>query len=379
MKTGKNHLLNGSLGLASTFLLVSIIIFFIFSNSVAPQFVDSAYEYYYPVKNRNFTSDASNITDKNLTTQLNEETQPAKKNIIIPLTDPIAILNATSFFSCVDSGAEVTPSATVCNVTQVYASDDVREPLTNKKLNPWAWRNTTHNKTIPPGATINEVKVCVEWLGTSTTRDDGTEKCGFSAGYNYTGSWVWQPAYPSMPSFGDCGAIPTTGASDVLNCSDMTSFFNTVEKINSAGVSVMHYEGTDAVANVRLYVDYVYLNVTYTPDQIPPVWSNQSQSTSIPGVGAKVNLSAYWTDNAAGLSHAWLATNETGSWENKTSIYLISFGGAASGWSNFTWQNSSIPAGTVVAWRIYANDSAGNENATDIMTFESTNIPVKPT
>jgi hypothetical protein len=55
MKMGKNHLLKSSLGLTSTFLLVSIIIFFIFSNYVAPQALDPAYEYFYSVKNQNFT------------------------------------------------------------------------------------------------------------------------------------------------------------------------------------------------------------------------------------------------------------------------------------------------------------------------------------
>jgi len=38
-------------------------------------------------------------------------------------------------------------------------------------------------------------------------------------------------------------------------------------------------------------------------------------------------------------------------------------------WSNFTWSNSSITAGTTIGWRIYYNDTYGNENKTDIMTF----------
>jgi len=38
-------------------------------------------------------------------------------------------------------------------------------------------------------------------------------------------------------------------------------------------------------------------------------------------------------------------------------------------WSNFSWSNSSITAGTTIAWRIYYNDTSGNENVTDIMSF----------
>ncbi len=39
-------------------------------------------------------------------------------------------------------------------------------------------------------------------------------------------------------------------------------------------------------------------------------------------------------------------------------------------WSNYTWINSSTPQTTVIGWKIYYNDTSGNENATDVMTFE---------
>jgi len=38
-------------------------------------------------------------------------------------------------------------------------------------------------------------------------------------------------------------------------------------------------------------------------------------------------------------------------------------------WSNFTWSNSSITAGTTIQWRIYYNDTYGNVAATGIHTF----------
>jgi hypothetical protein len=139
---------------------------------------------------------------------------------------------------------------------------------------------------------------------------------------------------------------------------------------------MVHTETSDNIATRDRTTCYHFLDdagVQLAYLSKPPTWSNQQQSTSIVGVGAKVNLSAYWNDDQ-GLSYAWLATNETGVWENKTSIYLIRFNGALSGWSNFTWQNSSIPPGTKVAWRIYANDTDGNINVTDIMIFE-----VRPT
>ena len=38
-------------------------------------------------------------------------------------------------------------------------------------------------------------------------------------------------------------------------------------------------------------------------------------------------------------------------------------------WSNFTWRNSDVAPGSVVGWRIYYNDTSGNANCTDIMSF----------
>ncbi|MEM5828129.1 MAG: hypothetical protein QW197_01325 [Candidatus Aenigmatarchaeota archaeon] len=121
---------------------------------------------------------------------------------------------------------------------------------------------------------------------------------------------------------------------------------------------------------------------TYTPygtiwdgycfrDTNPPKWFNLSQSLNNPGLGSIINLSAFWVDDY-NLSYAWLATNETGYWENKTGFYNspINLSGNLSAWSNFTWINYSIPPGTKIAWRIYANDSFGNVNFTDLMIFE---------
>jgi len=38
-------------------------------------------------------------------------------------------------------------------------------------------------------------------------------------------------------------------------------------------------------------------------------------------------------------------------------------------WSNFTWRNPFILAGTTVGWRIYYSDTNGNINCTDVMNF----------
>ena len=123
--------------------------------------------------------------------------------------------------------------------------------------------------------------------------------------------------------------------------------------------------------------DVLNLNVSetrnFTVDFTSPNWSNQNQTinneyTDVVHRGDTIKLSAYWTDNIR-LSKALLATNETGTWENKTSYGSPKSLTGTSAWSNFTWSNSSIALGTLVSWRIYANDTTGNTNYTGLISF----------
>lgn len=110
----------------------------------------------------------------------------------------------------------------------------------------------------------------------------------------------------------------------------------------------------------------------------PPAYSDVNQSESAPYIGNSVRLSALWLDNVE-MDYAWLETNETGQWENKTGVYgsPMKLSGS-SDWSNFTWMNYSVTAGTVIGWRIHANDTAGNENSTGINSFVVVAAPSEP-
>jgi hypothetical protein len=111
--------------------------------------------------------------------------------------------------------------------------------------------------------------------------------------------------------------------------------------------------------------------ITITGDTSPPQYSYNNSNTTTPFVGDAVLIYANWTDNVD-LDWAWLWTNETGTGKNWTSGTYgpinINLTGTQT-WSNFTWKNSSVAPGTIVTWKIYANDSAGNENVTGQMTF----------
>ncbi|MEM5803853.1 MAG: PQQ-binding-like beta-propeller repeat protein [Candidatus Aenigmatarchaeota archaeon] len=107
----------------------------------------------------------------------------------------------------------------------------------------------------------------------------------------------------------------------------------------------------------------LYLTVV---DDEKPKYNYLLQNASWIGVGHSILLAANWSDNYD-LDYAWLSTNETGIWENKSFIDINLTEGQT--WSNFTWSNNSIPAGRIIGWRIYANDTSGNVNATSVMTF----------
>lgn len=123
----------------------------------------------------------------------------------------------------------------------------------------------------------------------------------------------------------------------------------------------------------------------FSIDYEAPSYSGQNQNaTMIPPYEA-IKLSVRWSDEV-GLSTAILSTNETGTWQNKT-VYDSPTGlSGTSAWSNFSWYNSSVPIGTIVGWRVYANDTPVNHwNVTPVTSFAtftiinvSTSVSLKP-
>jgi hypothetical protein len=112
--------------------------------------------------------------------------------------------------------------------------------------------------------------------------------------------------------------------------------------------------------------------LTATADTSSPTYTNNNVNVTTIKVGDTVLIYAQWNGSISGLAYAWLWTNETGTTGNN---YTANYGspaymvGNTTTWSNFTWQNTSVTVGTVVGWKIYANDSVGNENVTSTGTF----------
>jgi len=97
-------------------------------------------------------------------------------------------------------------------------------------------------------------------------------------------------------------------------------------------------------------------------DITPPRYSNVNQSKSVVTAGEAVEVYAYWQDGVQ-LNYTWLETNDSTTLQNVS--YLEHSGNEA--WSNFTIQTTQKG---MVCWRIHANDTAGNKNATPMLCFD---------
>jgi parallel beta-helix repeat protein len=104
-------------------------------------------------------------------------------------------------------------------------------------------------------------------------------------------------------------------------------------------------------------------------DTAPPRCSNVGQNKYEVSAGESVKVYAYWQDGVQ-LNHTWLETNESGTWENVSYLKLWN-----EGWSNFTIQTNQEG---LICWRIHANDTAGNENVTQMLCFDVLPAPLPP-
>ncbi len=80
-------------------------------------------------------------------------------------------------------------------------------------------------------------------------------------------------------------------------------------------------------------------------------------------------LKSDWGDNR-GLSYAILSTNETGSWENKTSYGSpYDLQSKTSHLLVFDWDNDTITDDSIILWKVYVNDTSNNWNVTEEQQF----------
>lgn len=166
-----------------------------------------------------------------------------------------------------------------------------------------------------------------------------------------------------------CGySLDNSANTSLSNCAN-----STLTSLSEGSHNLTAY-ANDTVGNMnrsdaRLFT--VSLPVTY-------LGNGTNATSNVIGKFDSIKLFANWTD-LEGLGHAWLWTNETGgSGQNYTGNYSspidinLTLGQT---WSNFSWRNTTVNIGGVIAWRIYANDTTGKENSTSQSIFTIDNSP----
>ena len=249
------------------------------------------------------------------------------------------------------------------NVLSFNTSDGIRYNVTNYTV---TQENITDgglfnfNLTVPTPPSPSAPFIIYGWVN----YNNGTACNGPTVNINNTNTSItWQAETNASYNFYQL-ILDTTNISEgnVLS-------FNTTD---GSQYNVTNHTVTQSNINSGGRFDF---NITLpsVADTIPPEWRSQGQNVSQIPVGGSILLYAQGKDLVA-LDYAVLATNETGTWHNWTGEYGSPMDMQDAGntwkWSNFTWQNGSIPAGTTVGWRIWYNDTADNWNKIDIMCFE---------
>ncbi len=299
----------------------------------------AAYEYYYPVKNQNFTADASgwvygeendaNGMASGAWSSTGGNNDPGSYKFSVEDASITAMANVEQYINY---------SFTVNNVddlqaARIYASFDL---TCDNNFVAYAYINL-----IRPGGDVQRIWTSQTYTDTATF-DSGWINVSIDALSNFTQTGTYQISL----------AIHT--------------------ETSDSGVDVHR-------TNCYHYLDDAGIELVYPLS--PPKWYNQFQKYVYPAVGAPLEMGAYWEENV-GLDSAWLSTNESGSWKNYTggTYYpYTGFGNTVSGWSNFTWLNLSVPPNQQFCWKIYANDTSDNLNGTNTIcvSINSTNISME--
>lgn len=237
-----------------------------------------------------------------------------------------------------------------------------------------------HTFTLTPNPTIQGNTMC--WNGGSIVFNTG----GTTPMYNFFCININSPSNNAFVRSGTVfsytvgnnptGQMAIAGGGNT-SCTvsfNMTNQSYAYAKLNASAPEIRNFINntlSDGIYAMSVFCD-PYNNIAqsdtvlFIKDTKAPGWSFLSGGQ---GRCAEVNLSVRWQDATTNVSWVWLSTNETGSFLNYSGTYgSPKYLNNQSGWTNFTWWNENL-RGKVVAWQVWGNDSAGNENATPISNF----------
>ena len=288
---------------------------------------------------------------------------PVKSGLLTKLLVPHVIEE------CLSDGSPLPPEIN-CYVSEINDSDDVYvHTLVDGGVGYDGLRGITdpsnianatlivtfeNSNALQTGSIIVDTWVIVEW----SMDIEGETGCELDIWRETDSSW--NRFYSGCP-----------GVDDLRQDFNVTSFLDTEGDVENAKLRFFYPGGE--VPGHYLYIDDVHMEVRFaSSDMVYPVSSEVSE-TIIKTDYFSLGLEVRWDQSYVNLTHAILSTNESGIWMNISTISLH----GSSDYSKFVWSNPSIIGGTMVAWKVFANNSNGNWNETDIFTFEIPKIPKK--
>ena len=166
---------------------------------------------------------------------------------------------------------------------------------------------------------------------------------------------------PANSTQGVCNTSSNVISADV----DSTLNYNLVE---------IRVNGSSTASNAYIYYNDSLLLQAYMNCSLDPNLSVKlGQNDGACGTGGSARTSSANFDWIRIRNYASPEPSHGGWGSEETFTYgsPMDMGNAAATWtwSNFTWSNSSVAQCTVVGWKIYYNDTKGNQNVTDRMNF----------
>jgi len=200
---------------------------------------------------------------------------------------------------------------------------------------------TQHNSTIAGGSTATNSNIYHSYLLSASTVTDSFLKWANVSGTTVVNSNI-------------------TGCM-IFNNSNITNI-----RIWDAFVSGNYMYSGSLVYDSVFYDAPLNISELYWPP-VPPVapnYTSMNSNTTTPAPGDPVRMSAYWQDDGT-VDTVLLETNDTGSFAVRDFKVL----GVQSGWSDLVWHDDSVGKGTVIAWRLKANDTGGTTTTTSVSTI----------
>ncbi|MBU0530154.1 MAG: hypothetical protein KKC05_00610, partial [Nanoarchaeota archaeon] len=239
-----------------------------------------------------------------------------------------------------------------CNCSDISASDNVYPNTTSfnglqTSGGNIALINISLNQTdIPNGSTITNVITIIEWYITGTP-----DECVIEV---YNGTWE---------------IVNTTCVETEDNYSyDINDF---IDNESEAENILIRINASRVSGSSILYVDQVYVNVTYLPPHYTRNWNLSYSNGSISPSGLvfyrneTLNASAFWT--ADNVYNAYAEHNGTASFVNYS--VNLSSGYYPVNWTNYTLNLSNtthFPQANNITVRMHAEDEYGQWNTTMI-------------